>query len=187
MDFITKWLTIRSKQKYLGQRYERDVVIDKLVHILLGTAVQLGASRIVFGEPAEPHPQLDNSHLSPPKSDADFEDLKNDEALVGLRTGRPFDDSSPQMIPTWMKINGGWHQSESLPLKLLHTIIFHIEGMCETEVGGLAIDDGKGSVICVDLSIGCEANFNYAIEVRAQYGSNHALNRTDNPAGLSSG
>jgi len=166
MDFISKWLTSRHKQRYLAQRYEMDAFVGKVVQLLLGTALQHGASCIVFGEPTEPHPPLDRSLLTPPEQDPEVEALKKEaEGLVGLKTKGLFSDSPVSMVPTWMKINGQWHQSEAIPLRLLHVFIFHIEGLYETEKKGIGVDDGNGKVILVDVSIRCESNFNYAIDL----------------------
>ena len=83
MNMISKWLTIRWKQKYLGARYERNEAFEKLVHVLLLDAVLRGGSRIVFGEPSDPHPQLDRSRLSPPEPDPEFEALvKKAESFI---------------------------------------------------------------------------------------------------------
>jgi hypothetical protein len=169
MDLISKWLTIRCKQKYLGERYEQDLIIDKLSRLLLGNALHIGATRIVFGEPAETHPDIDLSLCQPMEATNDLEDIEKELAGVGHTVKQDcFGDDPHKMMPVWIKINGQWRQTESIPLRLLHLIVFHIEGLAIIERDGIPIEVGDNKVAMVDVTITCEANYHYAIDLKTR-------------------
>jgi hypothetical protein len=169
MDLISKWLTIRFKQKYLGERYAQDLVIDKFTRLLLGNALRNGATRIVFGVPAEPHPDIDMSLCLPMEETKDLEEIEKAMAGIGHTLKQDCFGGDPhKMMPVWIKINGKWQQTESVPLRLLHLVVFQLDGLATTESDGISIDVGDGKIAMVDVLITCESNFHYAIDLKTK-------------------
>jgi len=166
MNIISKWITERYKQKYLAERYESNEVIHKLTMILFSSAIEAKAEKIVFGKPDEPHPELDMSLLQYPQPaseeiDPMFKDMESEYLDNTFLTS-----SAKKMIPVWMKTNEKWKQSEGIPFTLLNSIIFHIEGLCNTEINGIEVENTENKNIKIDVSIGCEDNFNYSLKLQ---------------------
>lgn len=162
MNFITNWLTERSRIKILGERYQLDQMLTLHLQAFLGMALREGATTIVLGEPASAHPPLDRSRLEPTKPDPVLEDLQRQ--LIEAAGAPAPDLFSREVMPVWWQVDGIWKQADSVPLQLVHWLLFHLEGLQSTAESGLAIEWDPPRRIWVTVRL--EPNFHLALDLR---------------------